>query len=299
MGTFRDLFTIGKSRGLMVTDRSVFGLDECCRKGGGEMKALIFGLLMAGMLGFGTVEARAESAVVYMMPGAVAGGWVVRPETVPDSGAPAVVIFHQWGGADAYERARAAQLADLGYIVLVADIYGAGVRPTTVEEKAATAGRFRADRSMTRARAQAAVDYLRFQPGVDRDRMAVIGFCFGGMVALELARSGSDVQAVVSVHGNLDTPNPEDAAAIRAAVLIQHGAEDPYVPAEQVAAFRTAMDEAGTPYRWLAYADAVHAFTDWNAGDDPSTGAAYNETAAKAAWSDLQDFLAKQLAVAK
>ncbi|HMO50703.1 MAG TPA: dienelactone hydrolase family protein [Kiritimatiellia bacterium] len=208
---------------------------------------------------------------------------------------PGIIIFHQWGGPGEYEQTRADMLAALGYAVLVADVYGQGVRPAEVADRAATAGSFRADRPLTRARAQAALETIRSRPEVDGGRIAAIGYCFGGMVALELARSGADIKAAVSIHGSLNTPNPEDAAAIQAAVLVQHGAIDPYVPDQEVEAFKQAMDDAGATYTFIAYENAVHSFTDWFAGNDPSTGAAYDVDADKKSWEDLLAFLTSTL----
>ena len=121
--------------------------------------------------------------------------------------------------------------------------------------------------------------------------MVAIGYCFGGGTALELARSGSDVDGVVSFHGNLDTPNAADAKNIKTSVLVLHGANDPYVPAEQVTAFEQEMREAGVDWRLISFGGAVHSFTDKGAGNDPSQGAAYNEKADNRSWEYLQDFL--------
>jgi dienelactone hydrolase len=141
-----------------------------------------------------------------------------------------------------------------------------------------------------RARAQAGLAQLKAQPQVDATRTAAIGYCFGGGVVLELARSGANLSAVVSFHGNLDTPNPADAANINGKVLACHGAADPHVPPEQVAAFADEMNAAGVDWQLIMYGNAVHAFTDWGAGDDTSQGVAYNEAADLRSWADMQQF---------
>jgi len=155
-----------------------------------------------------------------------------------------------------------------------ADIYGKGVRPATTEEAAKQAGIYRADRALMRARARAALDRLKAEEHVDPARVAAIGYCFGGGTVLELARSGAEVAGVVSFHGNLDTPNAADAKQIRGKVLVCHGADDPYVPAEQIAAFQKEMREAGVDWQMVSYGGAVHSFTNPDAGSDPSRGVA-------------------------
>jgi len=196
-------------------------------------------------------------------------------------------------GLSDYEKNRARMLAELGYVAFCADIYGQGVRPHSYEEAAAQAGKFRADRALMRARAQAGLDKLKAQPLVDTTRTAAIGYCFGGGVVLELARSGADLSAVVSFHGNLDTPNPADAANINCMVLACHGAADPHVPLDQVVAFANEMNSAGVDWELNMYGNAVHSFTDWGAGDDTSQGVAYNEAADQRSWTDMQQLFAE------
>jgi dienelactone hydrolase len=247
------------------------------------------------MLASATLNAQIISTPLpYQQGETVLDGWLVHDSAV-EGARPGVIVFHQWGGPGEYEKSRAHMLAELGYVVLVADVYGQGVRPTEVADKNATATIYRNDRVLARARAQAALDTLKAQPQVDATKVAAIGYCFGGMVALELARSGAPVAAVASIHGSLNTPDPADAGKIAGAVLVQHGADDPYVPAAEVASFREAMDAADANYRFIAYEGAVHSFTDWYAGDDASSGAAYNKEADKQSWADLKEFLAEQL----
>lgn len=206
---------------------------------------------------------------------------------------PGVLVVHQWMGLTEYERKRAEMLAKLGYNVFAADIYGKGVRPKTRQEAAAQAGKFRNDRGLLRARAQAALDVLAADELTDRKRIAAIGYCFGGTTVLELARSGADIAGVVSFHGGLSTPNPQDAANIKAKILACHGADDPNVPPKEVEAFEAEMRHAGVDWQLIAYGGAVHAFTDWGAGNDNSKGAAYNERADRRSWAAMQQFFAE------
>lgn len=226
----------------------------------------------------------------YALDGTVLEGTVVYDNTATEP-RPAVVVFHQWGGAGDYEVARARMLAENGYVAFVADVFGKGIRPPTVDERKAIVTAYYGDRPMMRARARAALDAARALPQVRTDAVAAIGYCFGGAVTLELARDGADLDAAVSIHGALNTPNPADAANIKAAVLVQHGGDDPYVPAEELAAFRKEMEDAKVNATITVYEGAVHSFTDWNAGTDPSKGAAYNEDVDKASWKELIAFL--------
>ena len=211
------------------------------------------------------------------------GYLALPPETESGSGerGPGVLIVHAWKGLGDHERETAKRLAALGYVAFALDVYGAGIRPETAQQAGAQAGKYRGDRALFRARMRCGLDWLKAHPRVDADRTAAIGFCFGGGGVLELARSGADVRGVVSFHGNLDTPNPADAKSIRGSVLVLHGADDPHVPAEQVAAFTSEMRAAKVDWQLVAYGGAVHAFSDPGAGNDPSRGAAYDEKAAR------------------
>lgn len=204
---------------------------------------------------------------------------------------PGILVVPAWNGVNDVACRRAEMLAELGYIALVADVYGKGVRPSGFEDAAREAGKYRADRPLFRARVAAGLAALRRLPGVDPARLAAIGYCFGGQAVLELARSGADILGVVSFHGALDTPNPADARNIRARVLALHGADDPHVPAATVQAFQQEMRDGGVDWQMVAYGGAVHSFTDWNAGDDTSHGVAYNAKADRRSWQAMRSFL--------
>lgn len=210
----------------------------------------------------------------------------------PDGGKrPAVLLFPAWNGVDDTVRKRAEMIAELGYVAFAADVYGKGVRPKTADEAAKEAGKYRADRPLLRARAAAGLQLLASRSGVDTTKLAAIGYCFGGQCALELARSGADIQGVVSFHGALDTPTPQDARNIKAKILALHGADDPYVPPPAVQAFQQEMRDGKVDWQFVAYGGAVHSFTDWHAGDDNSKGAAYNAKADHRSWIAMREFL--------
>lgn len=217
-------------------------------------------------------------------------GYVARPAATKGK-VPGVVVIHQWMGLTDHERRVSDDLAKLGYVALAADIYGEGVRPTTTAEAGKLAGTYKGDRALYRRRIAAALAALKAQKGVDPTRLAVIGFCFGGTGALEAARGGLPVQGVVSFHGGLDVPAGFVPGPIAAKLLVCHGADDPFVPAKEVAAFQEEMRTAKADYVFVAYAGAVHAFTQKEAGNDPSRGAAYHEAAHRRSWQHMKDFL--------
>jgi dienelactone hydrolase len=204
-----------------------------------------------------------------------------------------VLVFHHWMGIDQYIKDRTDQLARMGYVAFAADVYGKGVRPTSTDEASKQAGKYRGDRPLMRKRAQAALDTLRLIPRVDIKRIAAIGYCFGGGVALELARSGADVAGVASFHGTLDTPHPEDAKNIKAKILVLQGADDKAASIQQIADFEDEMRGGGADYQVVLYGGAVHSFTQPMAGDDPKTGNAYNEKADRRSWQAMRDSFAE------
>jgi dienelactone hydrolase len=223
-------------------------------------------------------------------------GYLAYPKDAKGS-SPGVLVVHEWMGLNDYAKRRAEQLAELGYVAFAADIYGDGKVTTDTKEAGKLAGSFKKDRPLLRERAAAGLATLKAQPGVAQGKIAAIGYCFGGTTVLELARSGAEVAGVVSFHGGLDTPAPQDAENIRAKVLALHGADDPYVPAEQVAAFEAEMRQGGADWQLVAYGGAVHGFTNPANGADNSKGAAYNATADARSWAAMQQFFAELFGV--
>lgn len=203
---------------------------------------------------------------------------------------PGVIVVPDWMGMTDFAKGRADELARMGYVALAADVYGKGVRPATTQEAGKLAGNFKDDRKLLRARVNAALEELRRQPDVDAKHIVAIGYCFGGTAALELARSGADIAGVVIFHGGLDTPTPADAKNIKCKVLALHGADDPFVPAAQVAAFEKEMTDAGVDWQLIKYSGAVHAFAVPGAGTYNAKGAAYNERADRRSWQAMKLF---------
>jgi dienelactone hydrolase len=203
---------------------------------------------------------------------------------------PGVLIVHEWNGEGPYVEMRARKLAALGYVAFACDIYGKGVRPTTPQECGATASIYRNDRALTRARVQSGLEVLRANKLVDPKRIAAIGYCFGGMCALELARSGANIAGVVVFHGSLDTPTPQDARQIKCPVLALQGGDDPLVNQSVVEAFEKEMREAHVDWQVIQYGGAVHGYTNPKNGSDPSRGVAYNAEADKKSWAAMRTF---------
>jgi dienelactone hydrolase len=208
---------------------------------------------------------------------------------------PGVLIVSDWMGIGKNSRARAEQLARLGYVAFVADIYGKGVHPKDGGEAGKLAGQYKGDRPLLRARVRAGLDELRKVSLVDAPRVAAIGYCFGGTTVLELARSGAPVAGVVSFHGGLGSPTPADAKQIKGKVLALHGADDPFVKEDEVKGFEEEMRAAGVDWQLVKYSNAVHSFTDQDAGSDNSKGAAYNAAADRRSWEAMKDFFAEVL----
>jgi len=251
--------------------------------------ALVFGLILSGSVRAALIE----RVVEYESDGITFEGWHAYDDSVKGK-RPSVLIVHQWTGLSDYEKMRAKMLVNEGYNVFALDIYGKGIRPKP-PESGKIAGKFKGDRTLFRERLDLGLEVLKNLPQTDTENIAAIGYCFGGTGALELARSGSSVAGVVSFHGGLGTPTPEDAKNIKAELIVLHGAADPYVPVDEVEAFHKEMLAANVAYTFTAYPNAVHSFTQKMAGDDPSKGAAYNEDADKASWHAMTGFLKRVL----
>jgi len=255
-----------------------------------------FFLLLLAPLAFlaaGSAQAGLHTEVVEYRQGETTLEGYLAYEDSTQIRRPGIIVIHDWMGPNPYVHRRAEQLASLGYIAFAIDMYGQGVRPKDSKEAAALAGIYRADRQLMRARANAGLEVLIRHRLTDGLRIAAIGYCFGGGTALELARAGAEVAGVVSFHGNLDTPNPADAKNIKGKVLVLHGADDPFVPPQQVSAFQEEMRQAKVDWQMVIYGGAVHAFTNPGAGEDPTKGVAYNERADRRSWEAMKLFFSE------
>ncbi|MEO5712094.1 MAG: dienelactone hydrolase family protein [Luteolibacter sp.] len=250
-------------------------------------------LLAASFLVTGVHAALVEKTVTYEQAGATLEGFHVYDDAVAGK-RPAVLVIHQWTGLTEYEKRRSRMLAELGYNVFAADIYGKGIRPQP-PEAGKEAGKYKGDRTLFRARIMAALELLKADDRTQPGKIAAIGYCFGGTGVLELARSGADVKGVVSFHGSLDAAPDMAAQAgkIPAKILVLHGAADPFAPAEQVTGLEKELTDAKADWQVVLYSGAVHSFTQKEAGDDASKGAAYNEAADRRSWAAMKSFFAE------
>ena len=200
---------------------------------------------------------------------------------------PGVVLFPEAFGIGEHVMERARRLAALGYVALAADPYGNGATATDLPSAIGMMTDVRKDYNVWRARARAALDALAKESTVDGGRLAAIGYCFGGSTALELGRSGAPLGAIVSFHGGLECPKPEDSANIKAKVLVCTGADDPMIPTTQVAAFEEQMRKTKVDWQVHAYGGTVHSFTNPDANKLGNPALAYNPSADKRSWDSM------------
>lgn len=200
-----------------------------------------------------------------------------------------VLLLPAWMGIDNNAKENAAELAKLGYTTFVADIYGIDKRPNNTKEAGQQAGYYKTNYLEYQKRIRLALDQL-IKAGANPNKIAIIGYCFGGTGALEAARANMKIQGVVSFHGGLGRNPERNIEPIAPKVLVLHGADDFYVPETEIKAFQEEMNKAKADWQMVYYADAVHAFTHKDAGSDKKTGAAYNEKAAKRSWKAMLVF---------
>jgi len=261
------------------------------------MKKLVWGFCVAALFAPSTWAAVKGEEVQYRDGGVVMKGYLAYDDAVKGK-RPGILVVHEWWGQNEYARKRARMLAELGYTAFALDMYGNG----KTADHPDTAGKFssevRKNLSLMTERFNAARRVLAAHKTVDPKRIAAIGYCFGGAVALDMARQGADLAAVVTFHGDLTTDHPAQPGKVKARLLVLTGADDPFVPAASVAAFKKEMDAAGANYRVISYPGAKHSFTNPDAdvfGKKFSLPLAYNAAADKASWQEAQKFLAEVL----
>ena len=208
--------------------------------------------------------------------------------------APCVLIAPAFGGLSDFERARAAELATLGYVALAVDYYGNGLRVETPEDARAQMAAVTLDRRVLARRMRAAVDAARDLPQVDADRIAAMGYCLGGKAVLDLARTGADIRACIPLHGVYDAPN-FDNKPFKASVLVLHGWDDPLAPPDALRALAEELSQYCTDWQVLGFGSTGHAFTNPKA-QDQAGGMMFNERSSKRAWTALIGFLQSTLA---
>ena len=217
--------------------------------------------------------------VAYQIDGVSYEGYYISPS----EDAPLVFLVHDWDGLTDYEIKRANMLADAGYAVFAADLYGAGVRPVEIEDKRRMTGALYKDRTKMRALMSGALKTAR-EKGAALDNGVAMGYCFGGTAVLELARSGENLKAFVPFHGSLETPEGQDYSKTKGEILVFHGSADTSVTMDHFAALAKELEAANVPHEMVTYGGAPHAFSVF--GSDR-----YRETADKRSWARFLEFL--------
>lgn len=208
---------------------------------------------------------------------------------------PSVLINHTWAGRDDFVAEKAVKLAELGYVGFAVDMYGKGVLGSSAEENAKLMQPFMGNRQMLQKRMHSALNAVKLMPWVDDRKIAAIGFCFGGLCSLDLARTGADLKGVVSFHGLLSAPGNTQNNAIKAKILALHGHDDPMVPVEQVIAFEQEMTKAGADWQLHTFGHTMHAFTN-PVANNPDFGTVYQPDADRRSWLAMENFLAEVFA---
>jgi dienelactone hydrolase len=229
--------------------------------------------------------------VSYSTDSTTMNGYIAYNENATEK-MPGVIVVHEWWGHNEYVRKRADMLAELGYVALAVDMYGDGKQAAHPQDAAKFSGMVMSNLEVAKARFDQALATLKSNPNVDTEKIAAIGYCFGGSVVLTMANAGYDLDAVAAFHSGLGLPvmpGPD----LKAKVIVMNGADDPFVPAEQVAKFNAAMDSAQADYKYIAYEGAVHAYTSPGAdslGQKFELPLAYNKEADEKSWAELQEF---------
>jgi dienelactone hydrolase len=223
------------------------------------------------------------TSITYQVNGQSYEGYYISPS----KGAPLVLLIHDWDGLTDYEIKRAHMLAETGYAVFAADLFGAGIRPAQVIDKRRHTEELYKNRKKMRALMQGALDTARAQ-GADIKNAVAVGYCFGGAAVLELARSGTNLKGFVTFHGGLKTPEGQNYTQTRGELLIMHGTADASVTMDQFADLARELESAGIAHEMITYGGAQHAFTVFG-------GKRYQETADKKSWARFLDFLERKL----
>ena len=232
--------------------------------------------------------------VSYSANGTTLKGYVAYDDAVKGK-RPGILVIHEWWGHNEYARKRARMFAEQGYTALAVDMYGNGKQAHHPDDAGKFASEVSKNAALAKARFDAAYNLLSKENTVDVSRIGAVGYCFGGSVALNMARMGEPLRAVVSFHGGLGTDHPAEAGKVTARIASFTGEDDPMIPATQVAAFREEMDKAGVSYKVVTYPGAKHAFTNPDAdkyGQEFKLPLAYDPAADKASWQAGLAFLA-------
>jgi dienelactone hydrolase len=246
---------------------------------------------MAGLFLFASiVEGAVKTQSIEYQQGATKLVGYLAWDDATQGKRPGVLVCPEWWGLTDYARHRAEQLAQLGYVALAVDLYGNGKTTEDPKEAGSLAGALKANRALLRARVNAGLEQLKQNENVDPQKIAAIGYCFGGTTAIELGRSGADIKAIVAFHAGLDSPTPADGKNIKARVLVCHGGNDGFISPQDFEAFENEMRQNHVDWQINIYGGAVHAFTNPDADKHGIPGIAYNAAADRRSWQAMQLF---------
>lgn len=255
----------------------------------------ILWILAVSLLAPAALAAVKTEVVEYREGDTLCRGYLAFDDAVTEA-RPGVLLVHDWWGLGALVKTNAERLAALGYVAFAVDMYGDGTMASGVEDAGHRSSAIKADPALMRRRFEAGMHALTANPHVDATRLGAMGYCFGGTVCLEMARYGLDLRGVVSFHGGLKSAIPAEERNIKTRILACHGANDGFVPAEEVAAFEQEMRDAQADWLLVSYGNAVHSFTDPGVDMHGIPMAKYNEKAAKRSWLHMEDFFAEAFA---
>jgi len=225
----------------------------------------------------------AGESITYEIDGQAYEGYYVSPR----ENAPLILLIHDWDGLTDYEVRRADMLAEMGYAVFAADLFGAGVRPTKVEDKRQHTGELYKDREKLRALMIGSLETAAMNGGNTGNAVAM-GYCFGGAAVLELARAGVDLKGFATFHGGLKTPDGQDYSNAKGEILVMHGSADTAITMDQFAALANDLENAGVKHQMVTYSGAPHAFTVFGSER-------YREDADRKSWTLFNEFLNEKL----
>ncbi|MHB8881404.1 MAG: dienelactone hydrolase family protein [Thermodesulfovibrionales bacterium] len=260
-------------------------------------KIVLLLVVMASMVVSSDIAAAGPRAagkeVEYSADGVVMKGYLAYNPKL-NGRRPGVLVVHEWWGHNDYARKRARMLARMGYTALAVDMYGDGKKAGHPDDAGKFSSELMKNADTAKARFMAALEFLKKQQTVDPDNIAAIGYCFGGGVVLNMARQGVDLKGVASFHGSLAAVKKAEPGAVKARVLVLHGADDSFVKPEQIAAFKQEMKDAGVTLQFVEYPGAIHSFTNPDAdkyAKEFNLPLGYHEAADKKSWKELRYFL--------
>ncbi len=256
------------------------------------MKAKIILPLICLLLSFNASAEIVSQAISYQNDDTTLKGFIAYDDAI-EGKRPGVLVVHEWWGHNQYARKRAGMLAKLGYTALAVDMYGDGKTADHPDDAGKFSSAVGGNLPLAKARFDAAVETLKQHPTVDADKIAAIGYCFGGGILLNMARMGTNIDGVVSYHGSLVAKSPAKKGDIKTRIRVFNGADDPFVKAEQIEAFKQEMEAAGADYRFVNYPGAKHSFTNPDAdsfGQKFNLPLEYNADADNDSWEQTQLF---------